>query len=242
MYATHIHIHVHRYTHITYAHVCAHSAYVRACHEPLTYEPRGAGWVLHAAPPNMSEDRRSALAVTYVNAGARVLPKHGLRRSPDDEVPYPPPVPAPPSRPVIQVWKDRLSHNPLSARIPRLGPGGRTRRAIRNGWRRSSPEQPRGTPCCLSSTPRLHPKSTLIQLIPAPSSSTRACCSQGGNAGQWVQTRHARRAGGAPTRIPLFDDHAERASQQSLVSPGAAHFARQRRPALTVPQHHTSPQ
>lgn len=56
-------------------------------HQPLA--PGDAtvhhGWVLHAAPPNMSDERRCALAVTYVNANARTLPKDGLRRQPDDE-------------------------------------------------------------------------------------------------------------------------------------------------------------
>ena len=77
----------------TYTHTHTHNR-----QQPLTHELRGAGWVLHAAPPNMSEETRSALAVTYVNTGARVLPKEGLRRSPDDEVhgPPPPPPSAPP--------------------------------------------------------------------------------------------------------------------------------------------------
>lgn len=43
------------------------------------------GWVLHAAPPNMADERRCALAVSYVNAEAKTLPKGGLRRQPDDE-------------------------------------------------------------------------------------------------------------------------------------------------------------
>lgn len=56
-------------------------------HQPLV--PGDAtvhhGWVLHAAPPNMSDQRRCAFAVTYVSAHAKTLPKGGLRRQPDDE-------------------------------------------------------------------------------------------------------------------------------------------------------------
>jgi len=56
-------------------------------HEPLLSGDATAhsGWVLHGSPPNMSEERRCAFAITYVKSGARTLSKDGLRRQPDDE-------------------------------------------------------------------------------------------------------------------------------------------------------------
>uniref|UniRef100_A0A7S4UHM6 Uncharacterized protein n=1 Tax=Guillardia theta TaxID=55529 RepID=A0A7S4UHM6_GUITH len=61
--------------------------YPVASHAPLAPGDATAhhGWVLHAAPPNLSEDTRIAFTIAYVKTGAKRIPKKGLRRNPDDE-------------------------------------------------------------------------------------------------------------------------------------------------------------
>ena len=71
------------------------------------------GWLIHAAPPNVSKRRRKALTVSFVAAHARRLGVEGLRQEPNDTD----------RKGYTKSTNDALIGNTHEAWIPQITPG-----------------------------------------------------------------------------------------------------------------------